>query len=67
LSHSTSPQNHDTCLITDFVYVCVCVRETLGFELRANTLSHFTSPFFFVMGFFFCELFARVGFKPQSS
>jgi hypothetical protein len=37
----------------------------LGFELRAYTLSHSTSPFF-VTGFFeirFYELFAQAGFK----
>jgi hypothetical protein len=38
----------------------------LGFELRAYTLSHSTSPIF-VMGFFEIgsrELFAQVGFEP---
>jgi hypothetical protein len=41
----------------------------LGFELRAYTLSHSTSPFF-VMGFFEIvsyKLFAQAGFEPQSS
>jgi hypothetical protein len=41
----------------------------LGFELRAHTLSHSTSPFF-VMGFFeigSCKLFPWAGFKPRSS
>jgi hypothetical protein len=40
-----------------------------GFELRAYTLSHSTSTVF-VMVFFKIgsqELFARAGFKPQSS
>jgi hypothetical protein len=40
----------------------------LGFELRAFTLSHSTSPIF-VMGFFFKigspELFGWAGFEPQ--
>jgi hypothetical protein len=35
-------------------YLCVCVCVVLGFELRAYTLSHSTSPFF-VMGFFEIE------------
>jgi hypothetical protein len=45
----------------------------LGFELRAYTLSHYTStriPFLCVMGFFeivTLELFAQAGFPPQSS
>jgi hypothetical protein len=42
-------------------FVCVL----LGFELRAFTLSHSTSPIF-VMGFFeigSCELFALDGFE----
>jgi hypothetical protein len=41
----------------------------LGLELRAYTLSHFTSHFF-VMGFFeigCAKLFAHVGFEPRSS
>jgi hypothetical protein len=41
----------------------------LGFELRAFTLSHSTSPIF-VMGFFkigSLKLFARSGFELQSS
>jgi hypothetical protein len=41
----------------------------LGFEVRAYTLSHSTSPFF-VMEFFEIgshELFALAGFKPRSS
>jgi hypothetical protein len=41
----------------------------LGFELRASTLSHSTSPFF-VMGFLEIgshKLFAWAGFKPGSS
>jgi hypothetical protein len=41
----------------------------LGFELRASTLSHPTSPVF-MKGFFeigSCELFPRAGFEPQSS
>jgi hypothetical protein len=41
----------------------------LGFELRAYTLSHSTSPLV-VMSFFeigSCELFAWAGFKPPSS
>jgi hypothetical protein len=41
----------------------------LGFELRAFTLSHSTSPIF-VMDFFEIgsrELFARAGFEPRSS
>jgi hypothetical protein len=41
----------------------------LGFELRAYTLSHSTSPFF-VMGFFKIsshELLAQAGFEPRSS
>jgi hypothetical protein len=39
----------------------------MGFEFRAYTLSHSTSPFF-VMGFFkigSLELFAWAGFKPE--
>jgi hypothetical protein len=44
----------------------------LGFELRAYTLSHSTSPFFFffVKDFFEIgsrELLAWAGFEPQSS
>jgi hypothetical protein len=42
----------------------------LGLELRAYTLSHSTSAFFFVMDFFEIgsqELFARAGFEPLSS
>jgi hypothetical protein len=41
----------------------------LGFELRAFTLSHSTSPVV-VKGFSsqgLAELFAQAGFKPQSS
>jgi hypothetical protein len=41
----------------------------LMFELRAYTLGYNTSPFF-VMGIFkigSVKLFARAGFKPQSS
>jgi hypothetical protein len=41
----------------------------LGFELKASTLSHSTSPLF-VMGFFEIgshELLAQAGFKPQAS
>jgi hypothetical protein len=41
----------------------------LGFELKACTLSHFTSPAF-VIGIFEIgsqELFAWAGFEPQSS
>jgi hypothetical protein len=47
-----------------FVFVCV----VLGFELRAYTLSHSTSPFF-IMGFFKIgsrELFAWAGLEPCS-
>jgi hypothetical protein len=43
--------------------------KELGFELRAYTLNHSTSPFF-VIGFFEIgshKLFAQDGFKPQSS
>jgi ascorbate-specific PTS system EIIC-type component UlaA len=63
-----------TCFYTNFIlgfivclvgwFLCVCV--VLGFELRAYTSSHFTSPVF-VMGFFAIgshELFAWAGFKP---
>jgi hypothetical protein len=41
----------------------------LGLKLGPYTLSHYTS-YFFMMGFFEIEsskLFARAGFKPQSS
>jgi hypothetical protein len=41
----------------------------LGFELRAYTLSHSTSPFL-VMGFFeigFHGVFVQAGFEPRSS
>jgi hypothetical protein len=41
----------------------------LGFELRAYTLSHSTSPFF-LKGFFEIgsrELFAKAGFEPRPS
>jgi hypothetical protein len=42
--------------------------EILGFELRAYTLSHSTSPFL-VKGIFKIrsQLFAWAGFEPQSS
>jgi hypothetical protein len=42
----------------------------LGFELRAYTLSHSTSPPFFCDGFFeigSCKPFAWAGFAPRSS
>jgi hypothetical protein len=42
--------------------------KVLGFELRAYTLSHSTSPFF-VMGVFeilLYKVFAQAGFKLQS-
>jgi hypothetical protein len=48
------------------VCVCLCVCVVLGLELKAYPLSHSTSPFYFVMGFFkigSCELFARAGFE----
>jgi hypothetical protein len=41
----------------------------LGFELKAYTLSHSTSPFF-VMSFFqigYCELFSQADFELWSS
>jgi hypothetical protein len=44
----------------------VCLFVVLGFEFRAYTLNHSTSPFF-VLGVFeigSCELFAEAGFKP---
>jgi hypothetical protein len=51
------------------VCVCVCVCVLLVFELRAYTLSQFSSPIF-VMGFFEIgshKLFAQAGFEPRSS
>jgi hypothetical protein len=43
----------------------------LVFELRAYSLSHYTSPFLFVFVFFSkivsFELFAWAGFKPRAS
>jgi hypothetical protein len=52
-----------------FIYFFFFV--VLGLELRAYTLSHSTSPFFFVcvLGIFeigSCELFALAGFELQS-
>jgi hypothetical protein len=50
-------------------FVLFCFLVVLGFELRAYTLIHSTSPFF-VMVFFkigSCELFAQSGFEPRSS
>jgi Na+/proline symporter len=47
-----------------FVYLFIFL-AVLGFELRAYTLSHSTSPFF-VMGFFeigSCELYPQAGFS----
>jgi hypothetical protein len=41
-------------------FLCVCM--VLGFELRAYTLSHSTSPFFFIISFKIesHELFAQL-------
>jgi hypothetical protein len=39
----------------------------LGFELRAYTLSHSTSPFFGFSEIGSHKLFAWAGFKPRSS
>jgi hypothetical protein len=52
-----------------FVPVFFFFFAVLGFELRAYSLSHCTSPFI-VMGFFeigSLELFAWAGFEPRSS
>jgi hypothetical protein len=57
-----------SCLIRVYVFVCLFF-VVLGFELRAYTLNHSTTPFF-IMGFFEIgshELFARTGFEPRSS
>jgi hypothetical protein len=55
-------------LLTLFIYSFIHL-VVLGFELRAYTLNHFTSPFcdafFFKIGS--RELFAPVGFEPGSS
>jgi hypothetical protein len=56
--------NHETTLRPFFFFFLMI----LGFELRAYTLSHFTSTF--CVGFFKIgsrELFAWVVFEPQSS
>jgi hypothetical protein len=49
-----------------FLFYLFTYFVVLGFELRAYTLSHSTSPFF-VMGFFeigSCKLFAWAGLEP---
>jgi hypothetical protein len=46
------------------------VSVVLGLEFRAYTLSHSTSPSFFMKGFFkmgSLKLFAWAGFEPRSS
>jgi hypothetical protein len=48
-----------------YLFIYLFIFAVLGFELRAYTLSHSTSPIF-VIGFFemgSCELFAWVGFE----
>jgi hypothetical protein len=52
------------CSITIYSYF----PSVLGFKLKAYTLSHSTSPFFCVLGFFKIgsqELFVWAGFKPD--
>jgi hypothetical protein len=51
-------------------FILLIFFAVLGFELRAYTLNHSTSPFF--CDFFFlkigpCELFAQVGFELSAS
>jgi hypothetical protein len=55
---------HTLRMVLGCVFVCVCV--VLGFELKAFTLSHSTSPIF-VKGFFKIgshKVFALAGFEP---
>jgi hypothetical protein len=53
------------------LYLFIWFFVVLGFEHKASTFSHSTSPFFVcVMDFFeigSCELFAQADFEPQSS
>jgi hypothetical protein len=50
-------------------FVLFCFFEVPGFELRAFTLSHPTSPIFVKVFFEIgsCELFAQSGFELRSS
>jgi hypothetical protein len=55
--------------LSAFCCCCCCCFAVLGFELRAYTLSHCTSPFS-VMGIFKIgshKLFSQAGFELQSS
>jgi hypothetical protein len=56
-------------LIIEQLFYFILFFAVLGFELRAYTLSHSTSPIFVKVFFKIgsCKLFAWAGFEPQSS